>query len=93
MYKWPTRHHVENHQQGFNTRTYLTKMPPKRKITEPEVIHHLDEIVELRVLKVIQDGEGKRANVYLIECRRHLEQSTTAPAEQSSICVLKTVSP
>lgn len=68
-------------------------MSRKRKIAEPDFIHHLDEIVELRVLKVIQNGEGKRSNVYLIECRqRQSSQSPKAAADQSSTCVLKTVS-
>ncbi|KAG6362543.1 hypothetical protein INS49_007635 [Diaporthe citri] len=66
-------------------------MPRKSKIAVPDIIHRLDEIVELRVLEVIQDGEGKRSNVYLIDCRRRQPiQSTTVPANQSSICVLKT---
>lgn len=68
-------------------------MPRKRKFADPDVIHHLDKIVELRVLKVIQNGEGKRSNVYLIECRRRqLLQSPTAAADQLTTCVLKTVS-
>lgn len=68
-------------------------MPRKRKIADPDVIHHVDKIVELRVLKVIQNGEGRRSNVYLIECRRRqLLQSPTAAADQSTTCVLKTVS-
>lgn len=67
-------------------------MVRKTKIAEPDIIHHLDEIVEVRVLKVIQDGEGKRSNVYLIDCRcRHPKQSITVPSD-SSRCVLKTVS-
>lgn len=67
-------------------------MTRKSKIAEPEIIHRLDEIVELRVLKIIQNGEGKRSNVYLIDCqRRRPKQSTTAPSD-SSKCVLKTVS-
>lgn len=67
-------------------------MVRKTKIAEPDIIHHLDEIVEVRVLKVIQDGEGKRSNVYLIDCRRRQpNRSITGPSD-SSICVLKTVS-
>lgn len=67
-------------------------MARKVKIAKPEIIHHLDEIVELRVLKVIQDGEGKRSNVYLIDCqRRQPKQSITALSDLSR-CVLKTVS-
>lgn len=67
-------------------------MPRRSKVTEPDIIHLLDEILELKVVKIIQDGEGKRSNVYLIDCRRQVKQSTKAPADLSSTCVLKTVS-
>ncbi|KAI3397260.1 hypothetical protein diail_11059 [Diaporthe ilicicola] len=70
-------------------------MPPrKRKIIEPDVIQPLNDIVDLRVLKVIQDGKAKRSNVYLIECRRRVpKESPTAPTRKPSTCVLKTFPP
>ncbi|KAL1851747.1 hypothetical protein Daus18300_012432 [Diaporthe australafricana] len=70
-------------------------MPPrKRKVAEPDVIQHLNDIVELRVLQVIQDGGAKRSTVYLIECqRRLLKESPTEIASQPSTCVLKTFPP
>lgn len=86
------RHQVQNHQHNLNSKANLPKMSRKSKVTEPDVIHLLDEILELRVVKVIQNGERKRSNVYLIDCRRQVRQSVKAPAEQSSTCVLKTVS-
>lgn len=56
---WASGYQVEKHQHSLDTNDHLTKI-----CLLVDAIHHLNDIVELRVLKIIQDGGAKRSSVY-----------------------------